>query len=77
MLRYLNSTVCYPVMNLALNLAEDAENLRTKAFLKFEQFAAKQRTLAVLRGKPFLPVFADHHRIQPPKAEAQVQADAV
>lgn len=65
MLRFLKMTVSHPVMNLALNLAQEAEDRRTQAFKKFDQMIRKQHTLNVLRGPSHQPVFADYHRIKP------------
>lgn len=73
MRKYLNCTVSYPVMNLSLNLYQDAEDRKTKAFLKYETHQRKLLTLHTMRQEPYQPVFAPYHRIKPADV---VEADA-
>ena len=62
---HLVTTVSYPTMNLSLNLYEEADAQKHPEFLRFVTMARRQQLLAVLRAKPYLPMFSPEHHIQP------------
>lgn len=62
---HLVTTVSYPTMNLSLNLYEETEVQKSKEFKDYYKRVSKAQLMAVVRDKPYLPMFAPHHRIQP------------
>lgn len=62
---HLVTTVSYPTMNLSLNLYDEAEAQRSQEFKDHCKRVEKAQLMAVVQGKPYLPVFAPHHYIQP------------
>lgn len=58
MRKILYSTVCYPVMNLALNLIKQAEAKDTDEYRKFAAQQESLRYKAIFNGRPYQPMFS-------------------
>lgn len=62
---HLTTTSSHAVMNLAMNLDREHEALHSPEYKDFVKKTMKQKTLAVLRGRPFQPMFDESHYIRP------------
>lgn len=52
------STVSYPVMNLSLNISSESKNRKTEEYNKFRKELLKQRTLDIIKGRPYQSAFS-------------------
>ncbi len=62
---HLTTTVSYPTMNLAMNLEEEAQALKSDEYKLYFKHASHAKLMATVRGKPHQGVFAPDHFIKP------------
>ena len=71
--RHLLATVSYPAMSLLSLMEEERNFLNSKEYLDMKTAMEKRRLMDVIfqtmRTGKRLPMFAPHHRIQPPQPE--------